>query len=133
MTNTALPAMAGDSDEALAMRLRDLALVDIDALTSIASSSDAQALVAEFADDVAEALRQAKLRIVELRQGLLGAEPLQMVELPPRQRASEAAQAGIDRIRTRLVQQADAARALAKISELAAGLVAKLAEADRRR
>lgn len=125
--------LAPDSDEALAMRLRDLALVELDALSSGVAASEVQALIAEFADDVADALQQTRQRIAALRQSLTGSDPLQIVELPPRQRASEAAQAGVDRIRTRLLQQADACRSLAKLSELACGVVAKLAEADRRR
>lgn len=126
-------SVASDSDEALAARLRDLALVELDALISSGSSNDAQILVAEFSDDLADALQQAKSRIAALRQALVGSDPLRIVDVPWQQRASEAAHAGIERTRDQLLQQAEAGRALAKLSELASGLIAKLAEADRRR
>jgi transglutaminase-like putative cysteine protease len=127
------PAMPGDPDEALSTRLRDLALVEIDALTAGLPSVDAQTLIAAFADDVADALREAKARIAALRQALAGPDPLNVVDLQPRQRASDAGQAGLDRVRSRLISQAEAGRALARLAELASGLVSKLFEADRRR
>jgi transglutaminase-like putative cysteine protease len=127
------PAATGDPDEALSTRLRDLALVEIDALTAGLPSVDAQTLIAAFADDVADALREAKARIAALRQALAGPDPLNVVDLQPRQRASDAGQAGLDRVRSRLISQAEAGRALARLAELASGLVSKLFEADRRR
>jgi len=121
---------AHDADEALSTRLRDLALVEIDALLV---GDGAQELVAAFADDVADALREARTRITALRSQLGGADPLAILEAAPRQRASDAGAAGTGRIRARLATQADAARALARLTDLAAGLVPKLFEADRRR
>jgi hypothetical protein len=115
-------------DDALSSRLRDLALVEIDALTL----GDA-ALVAAFADDVADALREARTRMAALRGQLGGADPLSVLDVTTRQRASDAGAAGVDRVRSRLAAQADAARALARLADLAAGLTAKLFEADRRR
>ena len=122
--------LAHDVDEALSTRLRDLALVEIDALIV---GDRAQELVAAFADDVADALREARTRIAALRSQLGGADPLSVLDTAPHQRASDAGAAGVDRIRTRLAAQADAARALARLADLAAGLVPKLFEADRRR
>ena len=124
------PGHAQDVDEALSTRLRDLALVEIDALIV---GDRAQELVAAFADDVADALREARTRIAALRSQLGGADPLTVLDTAPHQRASDAGAAGVDRIRTRLAAQADAARALARLADLAAGLVPKLFEADRRR
>jgi hypothetical protein len=121
---------APDIDEALSTRLRDLALVDIDALIM---GDRAQELVAAFADDVADALREARTRIAALRGQLGGADPLAVLDITPRQRASDAGAAGVDRIRARLVAQADASRALARLTDLAGGLISKLFEADRRR
>jgi hypothetical protein len=126
-------AAASDPDEALSTRLRDLALVELDALTAGLSGADAQVLVAAFADDVADALREARARIVVLRQTITGPDPLNIIDLQPRQRASDAGQAGVERVRGRLISQAEAGRALARLAELAAGLVSKLFEADRRR
>jgi hypothetical protein len=124
------PGHAQDADEALSTRLRDLALVEIDALIA---GDRAQELVAAFADDVADALREARTRIAALRSQLGGADPLSVLEAAPRQRASDAGLAGVDRIRARLAAQADAARAMARLADLAAGLIPKLFEADRRR
>ena len=116
-------------DEALASRLRDLALVELDALTAGGSGT----LVAGYADDVADALHEARARIASLRGVLGGADPLALVDLPPRQRASAAGIAGVERARVRLGAQADAARALARLADLAAALAPRLFEADRRR
>lgn len=124
------PGQGPDADEALSTRLRDLALVEIDALLL---GDGTQELIAAFADDVADALREARTRIAALRSQLGGADPLAILEAAPRQRASDAGAAGVDRIRARLATQADAARALARLTDLAAGLVPKLFEADRRR
>jgi len=124
------PGHAPDVDEALSARLRDLALVEIDALIL---GDRAQELVAAFADDVADALREARVRIAVLRGQLGGADPLSVLDVTTRQRASDAGAAGVDRIRARLAAQADASRALARLTDLAAGLIPKLFEADRRR
>jgi hypothetical protein len=124
------PGQGPDLDEALSTRLRDLALVEIDTLIL---GDRAQELVAAFADDVADALREARIRIAALRAQLGGADPLAVLDAATHQRASDAGAAGVDRIRGRLAAQADAARALARLADLAAGLIAKLFEADRRR
>jgi hypothetical protein len=124
------PGQGPDVDEALSTRLRDLALVEIDTLIQ---GDRVQELVAAFADDVADALREARIRITALRAQLGGADPLAVLDAATHQRASDAGAAGVDRIRGRLAAQADAARALARLADLAAGLIAKLFEADRRR
>lgn len=124
------PGQGPDVDEALSTRLRDLALVEIDTLIQ---GDRAQELVAAFADDVADALREARTRIAALRAQLGGADPLAVLDAATHQRASDAGAAGVDRIRGRLAAQAEAARALARLADLAAGLIAKLFEADRRR
>jgi hypothetical protein len=119
-----------DVDEALSARLRDLALVEID---SLRLGDGAQALVAAFADDVADALREARIRIAALRSQLGGADPLAVLDVSTRQRASDAGTAGVSRLRARLAAQADASRAMARLTDLAGGLIPKLFEADRRR
>lgn len=124
------PGQPLDLDEALSARLRDLALVEIDALIL---GDRAQELVAAFADDVADALREARVRIAALRSQLGGPDPLSVLDVTTRQRASDAGAAGVDRLRARLTAQADASRALARLTDLAAGLIPKLFEADRRR
>ena len=89
-----------DPDESLSTRLRDLALVEVDALTAGLDSAAAQALIAAFADDVADALREARTRIATLRQALAGPDPLNVLETTPRQRASDAGIAGAERVKT---------------------------------
>ena len=120
-----------DLDEALSTRLRDLALVDLDAFVLGGASRDR--LVGAFADDVADALREARTRIAALRAQLGGADPLNILDVNVRQRASDAGAQGAVRVREKLVGQAEAARSLARLADLAAALVPKLFEADRRR
>ena len=124
------PGYPLDADEALSARLRDLSLVEIDAL---GLGERAPALIAAFADDVADALREARTRITALRGQLGGADPLSVLDVTTRQRASDAGAAGVERIRARLSTQADASRALARLTDLAGNLIPKLFEADRRR
>lgn len=124
-------ASAPDADEALSTRLRDLALVDLDAL--VASAPEPEALIAAFAEDVSDALREARARIAALRGALGGPDPLNVLDSTPRQRASEAAAAGAERVRARLRAHAEAARAMARLSELAANVAPRLFEAERRR
>jgi hypothetical protein len=118
-----------DLDEALSARLRDLALVDLDAFVLGGRGE----LVNAFADDVADALQEARTRIGRLRAQLGGADPLNVLDVSVRQRASDAGAAGALRMREKLAHHADAARSLARLADLAAALVPKLFEADRRR
>lgn len=127
------PPPAGDGDEALASRLRDLALVELDALCAGLDGERGAQLAAAYADDVADALREARTRLAALRAQLAGPDPLNVLDLQARQRASDAGAAGAVRVRDRLISQAEAARAIARLAELAAGLVPRLFEADRRR
>jgi len=124
---------APDPDEPLLVRLRDLALVELDALTVGLDGERGAQLAGAYADDVADALREARARIGALRAQLGGADPLNVLDLQPRQRASDTAHAGAVRTREKLGAHAEAARALARLADLAAGLVPKLFEADRRR
>lgn len=120
-------------DEVLSVRLRNLALVDLDALCIGLDGERGAQLAAAYADDVADALGEARARIAAYRARLGGADPLNVLDLQPRQRASDTAHAGAVRTREKLGDQAEAARALARLADLAAGLVPKLFEADRRR
>ena len=124
---------APDPDEALSTRLRDLALVDLDALIIGLDGGRGQQLVAAYADDCADALREARTRLAALRKELAGPDPLNVLDITARQRASDAGHAGAGRVRERLVTQSEAARLFARLADLSAGLVGKLFEADRRR
>ncbi|HEY5946916.1 MAG TPA: hypothetical protein VIV40_15540 [Kofleriaceae bacterium] len=122
-----------DPDEALCTRLRDLSLVDLDALTIGLDGARGQALAAAYADDCADALDEVRARLTALRKQLAGPDPLNVLDITARQRASDAGHAGAVRIHDRLVGQAEAARTFARLADLAAGLAAKLFQADRRR
>jgi hypothetical protein len=124
---------APDADEALSTRLRDLALVDLDALIAGLDGARGQELIAAYADDCADALREARTRLVAVRKELAGPDPLNVLDITARQRASDAGHAGSARVHDRLVAQAEAARVFARLADLSAGLVGKLFEADRRR
>jgi hypothetical protein len=124
---------APDPDEALSTRLRDLSLVDLDALTIGLDGPRGQELAAAYADDVADALREARARLAALRKELAGPDPLNVLDLGPRQRASDAGHTGAVRVQDRLAGQAEAARAFARLAGLTATLIPKLFEADRRR
>ena len=124
---------AHDPDEPLCTRLRDLALVDLDALTVGLDGAEAQTLTAAFAEDVADALREARARLAALRKELAGPDPLNVLDMTARQRASDAGHAGSARITDRLVAQTEGARAFARLAGLTAPLITKLFEADRRR
>ena len=122
-----------DQEEELCTRLRDLALVDVDELIVGLDGSHGQQLVAAYADDCADALREARSRLVVLRKELAGPDPLNVLDITARQRASDAGHAGSARVHDRLIAQSEAARVFARLADLSAGLVGKLFEADRRR
>jgi hypothetical protein len=124
---------APDPDEPLCTRLRDLALVDLDALTVGLDGAAGQQLAAAYAEDVADALREARTRLTALRKEMAGPDPLNVLDMAPRQRASDAGHAGAVRITDRLVTQTEAARVFARLAGLTGPLVGKLFEADRRR
>lgn len=124
---------AADPDEALSARLRDLAIVDLDALTVGLDGARGQELVAAYADDCADALREARTRLTVLRKELAGPDPLAVLDVSARQRGSDAGHAGASRVHDRLRGQAEAARTFARLADLSAALVGKLFEADRRR
>jgi hypothetical protein len=124
---------APDPDQGLCTRLRDLALDDLDALVVGLDGARGQQLVAAYADDCADALREARSRLVALRKELAGPDPLNVLDVTARQRASDAGHAGSVRVHDRLVAQSEAARIFARLADLSAGLVGKLFEADRRR
>jgi len=122
-----------DALEALSARLRDLALGELDALCTGSDGRDAASIVGAYADDAADALREARARLVELRRQLAGPDPLNVLEATSRQRASDAGHAGAVRVRDHLLTQAEAGRAMARLADLAAALVPKLFEAEHRR
>jgi hypothetical protein len=120
-------------DDALLMRLRDLTLVDLDALLA-GTGGDAYAeLVVTFALDLEDALRSARSRAGELMRLLAGADPLAQLDASPAARARDGGREAAERTAKRLTARAHAARALGRLDDLTAALYPKLIEADRRR
>lgn len=122
------------ADEALLTRLRDLSLVDLDALLAGASGERYAELLATYADDLCDALGHARSRCRELLAGFTrGPDPLALLDAPYETRARDGGRAAADRVAERLAARAQACRALARIDDLAGQLFPRLVEADRRR
>jgi len=113
--------------------MRDLSLVDIDALLAGTEGAQYARLLVAYADDLEDALRAARDRMAELVRTVAGADPLVLLDAPFQARARDGGRDAADRSSRRLVGRSHAARALARIDDLAAGLVPRLLEADRRR
>lgn len=120
-------------DDALLMRLRDLALVDLDALLAGAEGEAYAQLLVTHAEDLEDALRAARARAVELQKTIAGADPLALLDAGFAVRARDGGREAAERTGRRLAARVAACRALARIDDLAAGLYPRLVEADRRR
>jgi len=122
-----------DTDAALLTRLRDLSLVDVDALLAGASDSHYVRLLATYAEDLSSAIGAARQRMAVLVGAVAdGPEPLAIVDTDPKARAQDAGREAGARAIERLRGRADACRQLAMLDDLTAALVAKLLEVDRR-
>jgi hypothetical protein len=120
-------------EEQLLTRLRDLSLVDLDALLA-GTSGDAYAqLLVSYAEDLEDALRAARARQTELARVVGGGDPMTLLEAPFHTRAKDGGREAGERLARRLAARSGACRALARIDDLAAALVPRLLEADRRR
>lgn len=123
-----------EDDEQLVARLRDLSLVELDALLAGASPEQAALLLDAHAEDLAHALRAARARMQALlREVAAGPDPFGLLDADARQRTRENARAAGERSALRLFARAQASRALARLDELAARILPRLLEADRRR
>jgi hypothetical protein len=120
-------------DDALIMRLRDLALVDLDALLSGADGDAYSQLLVTHAEDLEDALRSARARAAELSKTIAGADPLILLDQTFAVRARDGGREAAERTARRLAARAAACRALARLDDLSAGLYPRLVEADRRR
>ncbi len=128
-----MSASENHDDDALLMRLRDLALVDLDALLAGAEGDDYAQLLVTHAEDLEDALRAARARAVELHKIIAGADPLQLLDSGYAVRARDGGREAAERTARRLAARAAACRALARLDDLASGLYPRLVEADRRR
>jgi len=133
MSRITTPPPLTSDDEALLTRLRDLALVDLDALLTGASGDHYAELLSAYAGDLEDALRAARGRMADLVKAIAGADPLSLLDAAPATRARDGGRDAGDRSARRLVHRAQACRALARIDDLAAQLFPRLLEADRRR
>ena len=120
-------------DDALIMRLRDLALVDLDALLSGTDGDAYSQLLVTHAEDLEDALRTARARAAELTKIIAGTDPLVLLDSSFSVRARDGGREAAERTARRLAARALASRALARLDDLAAGLYPRLVEADRRR
>jgi hypothetical protein len=120
-------------DDALLMRLRDLALVDLDALLSGTDGAAYADLLVTHAEDLEDALRTARSRAAELGKIIGGADPLVLLDSGFAVRARDGGREAAERTARRLAARSAACRALARLDDLAAGLYPRLVEADRRR
>jgi hypothetical protein len=121
-------------DEQLVARLRDLSLIDLDLLLGGASPEQAALLLDAHAEELADALRAARARMQALvREVAAGPDPFGLLDADARQRTRENARAAGERSALRLRARAQAGRALARLDELAARILPRLLEADRRR
>src|ERR1700690_178354 len=133
MSRASTPPPLTAEDEQLLTRLRDLSLVDLDALLAGPSGAGYAQLLQAYAEDLEDALRAARTRLAELTRGVVGADPMSLLDAPYTTRAKDGGREAAERVGRRLVSRAAVCRALARIDDLAAALVPRLLEADRRR
>lgn len=121
-------------DDQLLGRLRQISLVDIDALTAGTSGERYERLLTAFAGDVHDALDTARGRMADLvREASGGADPLVLIDLSLEMRRRERGREAAERSVQRLQARAQASRALARLCDASAPLLAVLFEVDRRR
>jgi hypothetical protein len=133
--------MAGDrarteaeGDERLLGRLRQLSLIELDSLLGGAGGPRYAELLAAHADDLIDALGQARRRMAELGRELAsGPDPLAVLEASPALRARGGGAEGSARLAARLAERAAACRDLARLDDAAALLLPRLFEIERRR
>jgi hypothetical protein len=121
-------------DEALFARLRDLSLVDLDAATAHAEPTRAAELATAMAADMEDALAMARQRSLTLSTEIRGGgDPLVLAGVSRQSRGRDGGREVAAQAVSRLQARATACTTLARLDELAARLVPRLLEADRRR
>ncbi|MBK9037118.1 MAG: hypothetical protein IPL61_38720 [Myxococcales bacterium] len=125
--------MTEPDDTGLVTRLRDLALVEIDALLSGVEGEAYLALLAAHAEELEDALGAARRRAVELTRTIAAGDPLTLLDAGVSARARDGGRDEAERVARRLTARASAARALARIDDVVAAVYPRLIEVDRRR
>jgi len=133
VTRPSTPPPLTAEDEQLLTRLRDLSLVDIDALLAGVQGEQYATLLVTYAEDVEDALKQARARQAELARTVVGADPMALLDAPFTVRAKDGGREAAEKVGRRLAARAAACRALARLDDLASALFPRLLEADRRR
>lgn len=121
-------------DELLLARLRELSLVDLDALVAGASGAHYAELLAAYAEDLGDALSAARARARELLDTVAGGpDPLGLLDASFEIRTRQAGREAAERMAVRLAGRALACRSLARIDDLIVQLLPRVLEVDRRR
>jgi hypothetical protein len=124
--------MAADPDDRLLGRLRQLSLVELDALLAGATGARRAELREAHAGDVADAVAQARRRMDELCRAITaGPDPLLLCDAAPAVRARNAAGPAAVQAAQRLSARAAACRDLARLDDACALLVPRLVDLDR--
>lgn len=126
-------AEGSTKDAALFGRLRDLSLVDVDALLAGAEVQQYVELLDSFAADLDHALKMARTRMAELATTTAGPDPLTVVDMAAAVRAQDGGREAGERATRRLAERAAARRTLAVYDDLTGQLLSRLFEVDRRR
>ncbi len=122
------------NDSQLLTRLRDLSIVDLDALLAGTSGQHYDELLVTYGDDLEDAVRAARQRMRELLDLVTaGPDPLGLVDMASEMRARDGGRNLADRVGTALAARAQACRGLARFDDLVSDLLERLFEADRRR
>lgn len=125
--------MAAQTDDELIGRLRQLSLVDLDALLC-GAGDNYRALLDTYAADLHDALATARRRMKALMtDAAQGPDPLALIDAAPAVRARAGAIEAARRAADRMTGRAQNCRALARLDDATALLLPRLFEADRRR
>ncbi len=121
-------------DSELAARLRDLALVDVEALLAGAGGPAADAVLAAYVDDLEDALGAARRHMAALVDEIGGGpDPLAVLDADAATRVRDGGVELARRAASRLDGRARASRALAVLDQLTRAVIPRLIEAERRR
>ncbi|MBT8496172.1 MAG: hypothetical protein KJO07_24215 [Deltaproteobacteria bacterium] len=121
------------SESELLARLRDLSLVDVDALLTGCDDDERPEVLASHVADLEDALAQVRAEMEAMHAALgTGGDPLAWVDWPDGKRSSDDGQVACARGAELLRNRAQQCRELAILAEAAASVVPRLLAAERR-